>query len=542
MNTYPAQEPQETALKDFTLGGGVSNVAERVPLYSYYALAVLTASCILNYVDRQIVSILAQSIKVDLVISDAQLGFLLGTAFAVFYAVLGIAMGRIADVMSRSHLMAGGLALWSAMTALGGATTNFTGLSATRIGVGVGEASANPCSHSLLCDYFPPRHRAAAFGTYLAGVYGGSALALILGGLIVQHWSGLCRAVPITGACSLAAWKAALLIVGLPGLPLALLVARLRETAGRAPPPRPMGRIVARELGAAVPPFTIFTLYQLGRRQALVSNLKLAAGVVAGAALLTLLVGDVAQWVAVGLGAYSVASWAQVQRLNDKPLFALTFGCRTFMMVIVSAALVAAMMSAVTAWAAPYAMRTLGTSAAWTGVSIGLTFGIAGGMGAIIGGWLTDRWKVRNGGAPIWVALIGMLAALPCLLVMLNTSHPAVYVGAYFAYIMFGTAWSGAYAALVQDLVLQRMRGTAAATVSLVSIVVSAAVGPYVVGKVSTLTGSLSTGLLGIQALLPVTITLLVLTGLRLRRAGTQGASRMRAASAGEPGLDHDAH
>ena len=155
MNTYPAQEPQETALKDFTLGGGVSNVAERVPLYSYYALAVLTAACILNYVDRQIVSILAQSIKVDLVISDAQLGFLLGTAFAVFYAVLGIAMGRIADVMSRSRLMAGGLALWSAMTALGGAATNFTGLSATRIGVGVGEASANPLFAFAALRLFP---------------------------------------------------------------------------------------------------------------------------------------------------------------------------------------------------------------------------------------------------------------------------------------------------------------------------------------------------------------------------------------------------
>ena len=127
---------------------------------SWLALIVLVAANALNYLDRQIVSILAQSIKADLKLDDADLGFILGTAFAVFYSVVGIAMGRISDFVSRKKLMAFGLALWSGMTALGGAASSFGLLAFARIGVGIGEAVANPCGHSLVADIFPKRMRA----------------------------------------------------------------------------------------------------------------------------------------------------------------------------------------------------------------------------------------------------------------------------------------------------------------------------------------------------------------------------------------------
>ena len=192
-----------------------------IPKAAYYALLVLALANLLNYLDRQIVSILAQSIKADLNLDDADLGFLLGTAFAVFYSVVGIAMGRISDGLPRKKVMAFGLTLWSVMTALGGAATSFAMLGLARIGVGVGEAVANPCSHSLLADAFPPRRRALALSIYLTGTFLGGALALIIGGWFLQNWSGVCSAVPVAGACGLAAWKAALVAVGLPGLPLA---------------------------------------------------------------------------------------------------------------------------------------------------------------------------------------------------------------------------------------------------------------------------------------------------------------------------------
>ena len=155
--------------------------------YAYYALGVLLMGNILNNLDRYILSILALDIKRDLQLTDAELGFLLGTAFAVFYAIMGIAMGRIADGMSRSRLMATGLTMWSVMTALGGAATSFAMLSATRIGVGIGEATGHPCSHSLLSSYFPARNRALVLAIYTLGAFIGATGAMVIGGLFLEH-------------------------------------------------------------------------------------------------------------------------------------------------------------------------------------------------------------------------------------------------------------------------------------------------------------------------------------------------------------------
>src|SRR6185503_1911625 len=125
-----------------------------------YTLGVLVVVYVFNFLDRQIVSILAERIKADLGVSDAQIGFLYGTAFAVFYALFGIPLGRLADVWDRRKLIAIGLAVWSGMTALSGLARNFGQLAAARIGVGVGEASASPAAFSMLSDYFPPAKRA----------------------------------------------------------------------------------------------------------------------------------------------------------------------------------------------------------------------------------------------------------------------------------------------------------------------------------------------------------------------------------------------
>ncbi|CAN7314725.1 MFS transporter [Phenylobacterium sp. LjRoot225] len=509
---------------------------EPVQRYAYLALAVLTASSFLNFLDRQILSILAQGIKADLGLTDAQLGFLLGTAFAVFYAVVGIAMGRISDAVDRTRLMGAGLAVWSAMTVLGAAATSFGGLAAARIGVGIGESTANPCSHSLLSQYFPARRRAAAIGTYLAGAFLGSAAALLTGGLLLQHWGELCRSVPFGNACTVPSWKATLVIVGLPGLPLALLVASLREPPRPPRPPSPLHRLVVREFGAAVPPFTLFTLYALGGLRALCANLVLIAVIVGAATALVQLTGDLAQWAAIALGAYSICTWGQVLKLRDLPLFRLTFGCPTFTLAMASGALIACVIGTVQAWAAPYAMRVLGMSPGSAGVSLGLIFAVGAGAAVILGGWLTDTWKRRDARAPIWVALLGLLAATPAMIAMLTAQTSTVYLVAYAAFCLVGSAWSGAFGALVQDLVLPRMRGAAASAFALVSVVIASGAGPYWAGKVSTLTGSLATGMLSIQALSPIAIIVLLLTARRLK-GETEAGRRTRAEAAGEAPL-----
>lgn len=177
-----ATDPKET-------GGGPAGADSRDEVgggYAKYVLVVLVIVYIFNFIDRQILSILAEDIKADLGISDAQMGFLYGTVFAVFYAVFGIPLARFADVWTRRSLIAIGLSFWSLMTALSGTARSFGFLAMCRIGVGIGEASASPAAYSMLSDYFPPRVRATVIAVYAAGVYIGSGIGLFLGGYILD--------------------------------------------------------------------------------------------------------------------------------------------------------------------------------------------------------------------------------------------------------------------------------------------------------------------------------------------------------------------
>ena len=181
------------------------SVSER---YARYVLAVLFAVYVCNFIDRQILAILLQPIKLDLHASDTAMGFLTGFAFALFYAVAGVPIARLADRRGRSALIAAGLAVWSAMTAASGLAQTFTQLALARIGVGVGEAAGSPPAHSLIADYFPPRRRAAAMAIYSAGVPVGVLFGYLIGGWMNEFFG----------------WRRAFFVVGLPGLALALVV------------------------------------------------------------------------------------------------------------------------------------------------------------------------------------------------------------------------------------------------------------------------------------------------------------------------------
>ena len=151
---------------DDTAGAGT----DKVPAYSWYALGVLVLIYVLNFIDRQILSILANDIKADLGVEDDYLGFLYGTAFAVFYALFGIPLGKLADSWKRVRLMSLGLALWSTMTALSGFAKNATTLTVARIGVGVGEATARKIIKTRQCTYSnPERIRADAWQFWKIG-------------------------------------------------------------------------------------------------------------------------------------------------------------------------------------------------------------------------------------------------------------------------------------------------------------------------------------------------------------------------------------
>ena len=187
--------------------------------YRRYVLGLLTVVYIVNFVDRQVLSILLESIKLDLGLSDTQLGLLSGTAFGLFYATLGIPIARLADIFSRKLVIVVSLALWSAMTALCGSASGFAMLLLYRVGVGVGEAGGSPPSHAVISDLFAPENRGAALGIFSLGVPVGILVGLLAGGWLDESLG----------------WRTAFVVVGLPGLVLSVIVGRtLRE------PPRGM--------------------------------------------------------------------------------------------------------------------------------------------------------------------------------------------------------------------------------------------------------------------------------------------------------------
>ena len=488
-------------------------VEQKVPAYSWYALSILVVIYVLNFVDRNIISILAEDIKADLGLGDDQIGFLYGTAFGVFYALFGIPLGKLADSWHRIRLMTAGLAIWSAFTALSGFAKNFTALSAARIGVGVGEATASPSAYSLISDWFPKRMRATALAIYSSGLYIGGGISLLIGGAIVENWNA---AYPTDAPLGLAGWQAAFIIVGLPGILLALLVFTLKEPVrGQSegivtPPVKDPFRGFFRELIAVIPPFTLIGAAQAGGRGILLNLVGAAVigGIAYGMAVLT---GNAQQWGAIGIGYYAIFSWASTLKRRDEPTFSLIWGTPAFLSTILAYGMVAFMSYAASFWAAPYAIRILGEAPSTAGWWIGGPGAVAGFIGVILGGRVADYLRERKPTGRLFVVGFGLVAAAPFLALMFTTQDPVIFYIAAFFQSLFGSSALGAAAATSQDLVLPRMRGTATATFFLATTLVGLALGPYMAGQVSEIAGSLSTGGLSLLIAVPIGLTLLAI-------------------------------
>ena len=202
--------------------------------YAWYVVGVLVVVYVFSFVDRLILNLLVAPIRRDLQISDTEISLLSGFSFALFYAVLGIPLSRIADAGCRRCLIAGGLVVWSAFTTACGLARTFGQLLLMRIGVGVGEATLNPAAYSLITDYFPPERRATALGLYNMGIYLGAGLAFMLGGLVIGLTASRDEFVfPVLGAVR--SWQLAFVLVGVPGLVFALAMFTIAEPRRRGP-------------------------------------------------------------------------------------------------------------------------------------------------------------------------------------------------------------------------------------------------------------------------------------------------------------------
>src|SRR5438477_4860962 len=175
--------------------------------YAWYALALLTLVYVLNFLDRTLIYILFTPIKKEMAFSDLQLALLGTTSFFIFYTLLGVPFGYLADLTVRKNLIGGGLAIWSLFSGLTGFAHSFWSIFFCRVMVGVGEATLGPAALSLLSDLFPPRMRATVQSIYSSGIAIGGGLAFFLGGWIGQSYG----------------WRWAFYLLGFPGLILAAL-------------------------------------------------------------------------------------------------------------------------------------------------------------------------------------------------------------------------------------------------------------------------------------------------------------------------------
>lgn len=380
--------------------GGAAKTFEASAGYRRWLLVLLMLIYTSNFVDRQIFSTLAQPIKEDLRLTDTDLGVLGGLTFAAFYTLLGLPMARLVEHKSRIAIMTACITVWSVMTALCGVAQNYAQLAAARLGVGVGEAGCLPAAHSLISDHFPASQRATALAIFSLGIPAGSMIGAIGGGWIAKNMD----------------WRAAFLVVGLPGLILAALVfLTLKE------PPR--GFADGGVAGEKPPPLTAVLKRFWDRSTAL--------------------------WVTAGASTASMSAYAFL------------------------------------AFVTPFFMRRYGLDVAQAGLCAGLISGIGAGTSILAGGLLGDRFVRRDARGYAWVAITGLVLAIP--LYIFGFTRPD-WMSALVFLIIGGMAQQLYLAptfAVAQNIVEPRMRATSIALMSAVWSILGIGLGPVIAGNLS---------------------------------------------------------
>ncbi|MGI1678468.1 MAG: MFS transporter [Cellvibrionaceae bacterium] len=461
--------------------------------YSYYVLTVLLLVYIFNFVDRQILSILAEDIKADLLITDAELGILYGTVFAVFYALFGIPLGRLADVWMRKSLIATGLFVWSVFTALSGTARSFYSLAGFRVGVGVGEASASPAAFSMLSDYFLPKQRATAMAVYSSGVYIGGGIGIAIGGVVLEGWHNAFPD-PSLAPFGLKGWQFAFMLVGIPGILMSLWVRTLKEpirgmSEGVAPrvEPRPFA-LAFDELMGILPICNMVTLKKRGATtKVLLINLIVALILVSTGWGLYQWLGSAIQWIALGIGIHSAFTWCQSLALKSPEMFEIMFESKTLVLICIAFPCIGFVGYGGNFFSVPYLLRQHDVSHAEIGTIIGLTAAVAAWLGVSFGGILADKLRQKFEHGRLMVAFVSMLLAVPCgFAVLFAEDMTTVYIFNFF-YMFFSPMYIGPATSTVNDLVLPHMRATVSALYLMMMTFIGLALGPYVMGVTSAL-------------------------------------------------------
>jgi MFS family permease len=399
--------------------------------YRTYVLLVLTAVYTLNFIDRNLINVIAQPIIAEFGLSDSQFGFLNGLPFALFYALMGIPIAIAADRYNRVVIVSLCISLWSVMAALCGLATSFAFLLLARVGVAIGEAGGTPPSNSIIADYFKPRSRAAALSLFATGVTIGSALSNYFGGPIARNLNGpaLQRkftewdwqwALSLTDWSQVEGWRVAFVVVGAPGVIIGLLTLLTVEE-----PPRgysdPLGKISTERTG-------------------LKDTLLVLAG---------------------------------------KP---------TFWYMAAGASIIALVGYGLVAFQAPLAQRLHNVDPGTFALQFGGPLAITAALGTFAGGLIVDRLTPRLATAVSVVPAVGMVLAVPLYIYaylrpteeLYSVSRPLWCLAVFFHYMYLGAQYT-----IGQGVVSQRMRASAIAILLLIIGLIGNGLGAQVVGWLS---------------------------------------------------------
>ncbi len=371
------------------------------------------------------------------------------------------------------------------MTAASGLARSFGTLATFRVGVGIGEASATPAAYSLLSDYYPPHRRATVLAIYSGGVHIGIGIGLFLGGFILDSWSTSFS--NNDAPLGLKGWQVAFMAVGLPGLLIAIWVRTLKEpTRGISEGvitqehPAPF-RLFGQELLAVTP----LALWQLREKNLVIKNIAAAALLAVAAFILTLVTGDIAQWVAMAFGLYATFSWAQSLKQRDAPAFAMIFQSKALLYTILAFPTMAFVSTAVLFWTPPLLLRTFDVPASQVGLYFGLALATGGFLGIVSGGIAADAMKRRFTTGRLMIGYIVVLGSVPLLLLLLTAESPADAYILTFLLTAFSALAGGVAPSTLADLVMPRMRATSGAYYLLANTFLALALGPYCVGALS---------------------------------------------------------